>query len=146
MSRESGTWCEPEREVFIRGSIAYNIWTYYADSPKQIRALRVDIAGIEGNTVWGTVTPLEYKTHVQRVIRSSVPCRGIHLKYTDGHEQNVEAGEKQWQNKSSVHGEITEYSFIPQDERALKIAIAAERRLQNRRSSSPGKAKRPVRE
>ena len=36
MSRPSGTWCVLEREVFIRGSSAHNIWTYYADEPEPI--------------------------------------------------------------------------------------------------------------
>ena len=34
MSRPSGTWCVLEREAFIRGSSAHNIWTHYADEPE----------------------------------------------------------------------------------------------------------------
>ena len=36
MSRPSGTWCVLEREAFIRGSSAHNIWTHYADEPEGI--------------------------------------------------------------------------------------------------------------
>ena len=41
MSRPSGTWCVLEREAFIRGSSAHNIWTHYADEPEGIIAYRV---------------------------------------------------------------------------------------------------------
>ena len=33
MSRPNGTWCVKEREVFLQGSGAHSIWTYYADQP-----------------------------------------------------------------------------------------------------------------
>lgn len=41
MSRPSGTWCVLEREAFIRGSSAHNIWTHYADEPEGIIAYRM---------------------------------------------------------------------------------------------------------
>ena len=43
MSRPSGTWCVLEREAFIRGSSAHNIWTHYADEPEGIVAYRVNV-------------------------------------------------------------------------------------------------------
>lgn len=55
MSRPSGTWCVKEREVFLQGSGAHSIWTYYADQPEGIRAYRVTITGMEGRKVMGQV-------------------------------------------------------------------------------------------
>lgn len=129
MSRENGTWCEPERETFIKDSIAYKIWTYYegSEAADRIRAYRIELHGMKGDTVLGSVTPLDYKAHIQRVIRSAVPYSHIRIGYADGHTQLVDAGQDSWHRECDRHGEITEYSFVPADERALNLAIAAER-------------------
>ena len=57
MSRPNGTWCVKEREVFLQGSGAHSIWTYYADQPEGIRAYRVTITGMEGKKVMGILVP-----------------------------------------------------------------------------------------
>ena len=31
LSRPCGTWCLKERDVFLKGSAAYNIWTHYEE-------------------------------------------------------------------------------------------------------------------
>ena len=45
MSRPNGTWCVLERDVFLRDSDGYKIWTHYADMPNGIEAYRVTITG-----------------------------------------------------------------------------------------------------
>lgn len=145
MSRESGTWCEPERELFIRDSFAYKIWTFYADMPERIRAFRVDLRGMDEDGVRGIITPLDYSAHVRRVIRTAVPYWGMTLRYADGFTQSVEASDKHWHSETDVHGEIVEYAFAPKDERALQLAISAERAIQNQIRKAPQRAREPVR-
>ncbi len=147
MSRENGTWCEPERETFIKDSIAYKIWTYYegSEAADRIRAYRIELHGMKGDTVLGSVTPLDYKTHIQRVIRSAVPYSHIRIGYADGHTQLVDAGQDSWHRECDRHGEITEYSFVPADERALNLAIAAERTALARKPERRSKPRSPAR-
>lgn len=85
MSRPSGTWCVKEREVFLQGSGAHSIWTYYADQPEGIRAYRVTITGMEGRKVMGQVIPLDYKTQVRRVQEQAIPATALTLQYESGH-------------------------------------------------------------
>lgn len=147
MSRVSGTWCEPERETFIKDSIAYKIWTYYegSEAAERIRACRIELYGMKGDTVLGIVTPLDYKTHIQRVIRGAVPYSHIRIGYADGHTQLVGVGQDSWHRECDRHGEITEYSFVPADERALNLAIAAERAALSRKPERRSKPRSPVR-
>ena len=147
MSRESGTWCEPERETFIKDSIAYKIWTYYegSEAADRIRAYRIELRGMKGETVLGSVTPLDYKIHVQRVIRSAIPYTHIRIVYADGYIQLVDAGQDCWHRECDQHGEITEYSFVPTDERALNLAIAAERTALARKPQRRSNPRSPVR-
>ena len=43
LSRPCGTWCLKERDVFLKGSAAYNIWTHYESEHDGFRAFRVVI-------------------------------------------------------------------------------------------------------
>lgn len=84
MSRPNGTWCVKEREVFIRGSGAYSIWTYYADQPQDILAYRVMVTGIENGKVMGTIHRLNYREQVQRVLAHALPATAVTLTYESG--------------------------------------------------------------
>ena len=89
MSRPNGTWCVKEREVFLRGSGAHSIWTFYANQPEDIRAYRVTITGMNGNKVMGRIVPLDYKTQVRRVQELAIPATAITLQYESGHTVTV---------------------------------------------------------
>ncbi len=84
MSRPSGTWCVLEREAFIRGSSAHNIWTHYADEPEGIIAYRVNVIGEKGRIVVGTVHPLDYREQVRRVLTHAIPATLVTLRYESG--------------------------------------------------------------
>ena len=107
MSRPNGTWCVKERETFIRGSSAYSIWTHYADVPEGIMAYRLWVTGYENGAVWGTVHPLSYREQVRRVQAHAVLARPNALHCEGGHVE-------------------------PEDESALDLALAAERRAEKK--------------
>ena len=73
MSRPNGTWCVLERDVFLRDSDGYKIWTHYADMPDGIEAYRVTITGRRGTAPMGHVVKLNYREQVQRVIKVAIP-------------------------------------------------------------------------
>ena len=49
LSRPCGTWCLKEKEVFLKGSGAYNIWTHYDAEHESFRAFRVVVEEKDGN-------------------------------------------------------------------------------------------------
>ena len=64
LSRPHGTWCVPEREVFLDDTNANCIWTHYADCPEGILAYRVVIEGIRNGKLAGKVIPIDYAKQV----------------------------------------------------------------------------------
>jgi hypothetical protein len=84
MSRPNGTWCVLERDVFLRDSDGYKIWTHYADMPDGIEAYRVTITGRRGTAPMGHVVKLNYREQVQRVIKVAIPFDDVELTFYSG--------------------------------------------------------------
>ena len=72
MSRDCGTWCFPEKNVFMKNSVAYLTWTYYKNFHEKILAYAIDSIGIEGGVLIGNLYELDYHTYVQTVEQSAV--------------------------------------------------------------------------
>ena len=84
MFRPNGTWCVLERDVFLRDSDGYKIWTHYADMPDGIEAYRVTITGRRGTAPMGHVVKLNYREQVQRVIKVAIPFDDVELTFYSG--------------------------------------------------------------
>lgn len=67
LSRPCGTWCLKEKEVFLKGSGAYNIWTHYQSEHESFRAFRVVVKEKDGNRLMGEVIPFDYEESIQRI-------------------------------------------------------------------------------
>lgn len=141
MSRPNGTWCVKEREVFIRGSGAHSIWTYYADRPQDILAYRVVVTGLIDGKVIGTVQPVNYQEQVQRVLAKAIPAAAITLTYESGFTDTVPYDHypKAIQTVRPKDGGITKVRYEVADGRALDALLNVERRALTRKPP----AKRP---
>ena len=128
MSRPNGTWCVKEREVFLQGSGAHSIWTYYADQPEGIRAYRVTITGMEGKKVMGILVPLDYKTQVRRVQEQAIPATAITLQYESGHTVTIPYDGRQSTIPTTRpgHGGIHTAQYEPDSEAELVRIIMME--------------------
>ena len=134
MSRPSGTWCVLEREVFIRGSSAHNIWTYYADEPEGIVAYRVNVIEEKDGIVVGTVHPLNYREQVRRVLTHAIPAALVTLRYESGLTVTVPFADYP-QNLSTIQpqdGGIRSVRFEVEDETALEAALSVERQAEQK--------------
>ena len=74
MSRPSGTWCFKEREVFLQNTTANQTWQFYDYEADKIKAYRVEVCGRQGDKVFGNVYPLDYREHLERVRKLSIPA------------------------------------------------------------------------
>lgn len=139
MSRPTGTWCVKEREVFLRETVAYSIWTHYADTPEGIKAYRVTVTGQREGRVVGLVHPLDYKEQVRRVQRDALPTVSMTIQYEDGHTITVPCQDdpKGIATILPGHGGVRHIRYAPENEAELARVIMVERRLQ------AGKVKEP---
>lgn len=115
MSRPNGTWCVLEREAFIRGSSAHNIWTHYADEPEGIIAYR--------------------REQVRRVLTHAIPATLVTLRYESGLTVTVPFADYP-RNLPIIrpqNGGIQSVRFEVQDEAALEAALSVERQSEQKR-------------
>ena len=84
MSRPLGTWCVREREVFLRGTDAHQIWTYYQNEAAGIRACRVEVTGVEDGRLLGNVQPFSYRRQLQRLQQAALPTAAVEVTFSSG--------------------------------------------------------------
>ena len=90
LSRQSGTECFTERNVYLKETCANTTWLYHADrKDENLIAFAVEVTGIKDKRVVGNIYELNYKQHAAEVKRNSLPCVSVTLTYKDGTEKQV---------------------------------------------------------
>lgn len=121
-----------ERDVFLRDSDGYKIWTHYADMPDGIEAYRVTITGRRGTAPMGHVVKLNYREQVQRVIKVAIPFDDVELTFYSGEKfrMPMEQYRKQREEIFFEYGAIQNFRCCPKSEAELYRVISMEHRLQ----------------
>ena len=113
--------------MFLRETVAYSIWTHYADTPEGIKAYRVTVTGQREGRVVGLVHPLDYKEQVRRVQRDALPTVSMTIQYEDGHTITVPCQDdpKGIATILPGHGGVRHIRYAPENEAELQEAIEA---------------------
>lgn len=134
LSRESGTWCFNEREVFISGSEAHIAWTYYQGLEQNIAAFAVEIVGTKDGKPVGTLYELGYNSHAEHVKKAALPVNAVSLIFEDGSTKcfPYERISGNWQSVQNTHGNITDMRYEIADEAALQALLKQDRVARSR--------------
>ncbi len=90
LSRQSGTECFRERDVYLIESQAHNSWPYYADRRGEgLRAYAVEVTGLENGRVMGTLHELDYREQAAEVKKAALHVVSVTAKYADGTELHL---------------------------------------------------------
>jgi len=141
LSRQSGTYCYPERDVYIKDTAAFNYWNGSAtvlgkDTPfdkvivnDRVLAYAVEVKGIENGRVKGDLYELDYPAHIRQLNRAALPWHTVTAKYEDGTVLTLPHKEHDGQRERLAykHGKITEYTANPENADALRIVLKVER-------------------
>lgn len=137
LSRPCGTWCLKEKEVFLKGSGAYNIWTHYDSEHESFRAFRVVVEKKDGNRLMGEVIPFDYEESIPRIQKAALPYVYISGEFGDGTAFSkmlyTEYASNDYLRVRVYHGGLKRCELYPENEDELKLRIAREHSLQNRR-------------
>jgi len=128
MVRTCGTWCVRERNVFIRDSWEYAIWNYYEDqADRRILAYRIEVAGMEGEKVTGSVCELNYQKHCRYIREKAISASQIKLIYEKGVLMQS-AGKRIPTQEDPVLGKLKFFWIIPDNPEQLADLLYEEYR------------------
>lgn len=142
-SRPAGTRCVPERETFIQNTWENLVWPNYTDAVRlddsRILAYAVELEGLEGGKVMGTLYALDYLQHAEHVKRATLPAAFVTLNFDDGGPRRFDYADYK-ENESRIlrhFGHFKGMKYEPRSEMEL-------RRLLRREHADREKAARPA--
>lgn len=67
LTRKNGTWCFPERDVYIHSTNAANTWMYYGGCrDENVKAFWIELKRMEGDDqkIIGDIVEMDYQKHL----------------------------------------------------------------------------------
>jgi len=130
MSRTCGTYTLREREVYLEGSYANNVWRFYHEQTKDpILAYALSVKDVQDGKVTGNIYPLHYRQHVERVKSLTCPIEKVAVAFEDGANIIIP-----YQNRRRLinelvlaHGNPKTMTDLPESERELAVILKRER-------------------
>ncbi len=130
MSRPCGTHCLREREVYLQDSYENKVWLFYHEQTKDpILAYALNLDGIQDGKVVGTIYPLDYPSHVERVKLLTCPIERVTVTFEDGAVFGFpyHSRRRHMNELMPVHGNPKTMFYAPESERELAVILGRER-------------------
>lgn len=132
MCRTSGTWLLNEKNLFIRESHEYSVFTYYAEQTRDtILAFVVEVTGVDGGTVKGNLYAFDYKKFYEHVRTAAVQAGSIVLRYERG-QRIIQPSEHFNTLPDAEYGKYESFQFQPESPEQLEYVLMDEKRTRNR--------------
>ena len=147
LSRRCGTYCYPERDVYINDTAANSFWcgsatilgdiNSYMSSvivSDRILAFAVDIKGVVNGRVKGDLYELDYGEHIRHIKKSALPKHTVTVKFEDGTKLTLPHAEYDGKRERLCyeHGKVTKYTANPEDTAALRGILKQAREQRNK--------------
>lgn len=127
LSRETGTECLLERDVFIKGTAANDIWCYYAENGcGRILAYAIELHRIQDGKAMGNLYELNYAEHYERVRSKALNSQITVLVYEHG-VKDIPSNPYFDCAPDSKLGKFKRFEAQPDDPEALKVLLLEEK-------------------
>ena len=130
MSRPCGTYCLSEREVYLQESNENKVWMFYHEQTNDpILAYALTLDGLQDGKLTGTIYPLDYPSHVERVKSLSCPIDRVTVTFEDGVQFTLpyQSRRRQINELMPEHGTPKSMQYAPESERELAVILRRER-------------------
>ncbi len=132
LCRECGTWLLNEKNVFIKNSHEYSVFTYYAEQTRDsILAFVVEVVGADSDAVKGNIYALDYRKHYQHVCRAAVSAGSVTITYEHG-QRTIPPTQHFGAYPDYELGAFVSYKFVPESPEQLEMVLTDEKRTRNR--------------
>ena len=131
LCRKNGTWCFPERDVYLRNTNAHNTWEYYgASRSENVKTFWIEILRMnEDKTIIGNVLEMDYQKHLDYLCTHAFDPVAVEVVFkspNDVRTFSYQEYNQNWQSISQRYGTVERHKFLPEDQHELaQIAISA---------------------
>jgi len=109
LSRESGTYMFPERNVYVSPSSDNHTWRYYQTRPEEIKAFYVEVNRIRDGRPLGSLIELDYIAHCKQVEKLALPADCVRVSFIDGSTRTFGLNEFE-ENKDAIISKYGSYN------------------------------------
>lgn len=132
MCRQSGTWLLKEKNVFIRDSHEYSVFTHYMEQTSDsVLCFIVEVAGSECDTAKGNLYFFDYPEYYDHIKKVAVPAKSIAITYENG-KRIISASEHFHTMPDTELGKFVSFQFIPESAEQLECVLIDEKRTRNK--------------
>ena len=130
LSRESGTYIFPERNVYVEPSSGNHTWKSYLSHPQEIKSFYVEVKNVRDGKPIGNLIELDYPAHCDYVSKMALRADLVKVSFVDGNIRSFGLNEFE-ENKASItakYGNFYRYvNDTTQDMDTLLYHVRSER-------------------
>lgn len=135
LTRKSGTWCFPERDVYIRNTNAASTWTYYGGSGSEnVKAYWIELKRVEGDDgkIIGDIVEMDYQKHLDYLCTHSLAPAFVEVVYKSPNDVRTftyQEYQQNWQSIGQRYGTVERVKFLVENQQELVHAVIPARGL-----------------
>ncbi len=129
LTRKSGTWCFPERDVYIRNTNAANTWAYYGGSRSEnIKAYWIDLKRVEGDDkkLIGDIVEMDYQKHLDYLCTHSFDSAYVEVVFkipNDVRTFTYQEYQENWQSIGQRYGTVERVKYWVENQQEFAYAV-----------------------
>ena len=127
LTKNDGTWCFPERNVYMKNTDSYYTWQYYTDD-KSVRAFAIDIKDNEKcllGVMRGDIYEIDYVTQVTEMVKSHHHPDEITVNFENGESRTLNFLEytNTLPSIMNKYGAVSSFHYYSWDEPNFEIML-----------------------
>ena len=132
LCRTAGTWLLPERDVFLKGTNANDIFNFYVEQTSDpVLALAIKVKRAIADTVIGDIYVLDYPAHYRHIQSVGLSAETVMLQYERG-ERMMGVDAMPGSYPDMEYGELVSLRYLPHEQEDLKELLWRERQERER--------------
>lgn len=131
LTRKNGTWCFPERDVYIRNTYAANTWLYYGGSrDENVKAFWVELKRAEGDDkkLIGDIVEIDYQKHLDYLCTHSFDPAYTEVVFkspNDVRTFSYQEYQQNWQSIGQRYGTVERTKYWVENQQEFARAVLA---------------------
>lgn len=129
LTQKSGTWCFPERDVYIRNTSAANTWMYYGGcGSDNVKAYWIGLKRVEDDDrkIIGDVVEMDYQKHLDYLSSHSLAPAYVEVVFkspNDVRTFSYQEYQENWQFISQRYGTVERVKYLVENQQELARAV-----------------------